>query len=189
MSSFKNWWSSLAAREQSLLSLAAVVIGLALLWLIAIAPALKTLRVSEAQHAQADAQLQSMQSLAAQAKVLRTQRSLSNEESQRNLENSVKQTFGSNASLSVNDGRASLTLKGVNADALALWLSQARINARVVPSEARLQRSASKPVTAPAALGTSPAAAAAAAAATAANPLSVSPALWDGVLVLALPGR
>jgi general secretion pathway protein M len=187
MSSLKNWWSGLAAREQSLLSLAAVVIGLALLWLIAIAPALKTLRASEAQHAQADAQLQSMQSLAAQAKVLRTQRSLSNEESQRNLESSVKQTFGSNASLSVNDGRASLTLKGVNPDALALWLSQARINARVVPSEVRLLRTASKPATAPAALGASPAAATAAATTTSTS--TVSPVLWDGVLVLALPGR
>jgi general secretion pathway protein M len=185
MSALRNWWDSLAAREQSLLSVAAVVIGLALLWLVAIAPALQTLRVAEAQHAQVDAQLQSMQSLAAQAKVLRTQRSLSNEESQRNLENSVKQTFGANASLAVNDGRASLTLKGVNPDALALWLAQARINARVVPSEARLLRSASKPATAPMASG----APSTTATVSTVSPSLVSPVLWDGVLVLALPGR
>lgn len=186
MSALKNGWASLAAREQSLLSVAAVVIGLALLWLIAMAPALQTLRTAEAQHAQIDAQLQSMQSLAAQAKVLRTQRSLSYEESQRNLENSVKQTFGADASLAVNDGRASLTLKGVNPDALALWLSQARINARAVPSEARLLRSAGKAATPPTAAG---APSSATATPSTVNPSSVSPVLWDGVLVLALPGR
>ncbi len=185
MNTLKNWWSGLAAREQRMVTVAAVVIGLALLWLIAIAPALQTLRATQGQHAQIDAQLQSMQSLAAQAKVLRTQRSLSNEESQRNLENSVKQTFGTNASLTINDGRASLTLKGVNPDALALWLSQARINARVVPSEARLQRSASKPVAPPVALGS----ASTPNVATAASTPAVSPVQWDGVLVLALPGR
>ncbi|MGA8514811.1 MAG: type II secretion system protein GspM [Burkholderiaceae bacterium] len=185
MNALKHWWNGLAAREQSMLSVAAVVIGLALLWLVAMAPALQTLRTAQAQHAQVDAQLQSMQALAAQAKVLRTQRSLSNEESQRNLESSVKQTFGANASLAVNDGRANLTLKGVNPDALALWLSQARINARVVPSEARLLRSAIKPATPPAALAVASTATTAAAVSTPA----VSPVLWDGVLVLALPGR
>jgi general secretion pathway protein M len=166
MNALKQWWGGLAAREQSMLTLAAVVVGLALLWLVAIAPAVQTLRASEAQHAQADAHLQSMQALAAQAKQLRTQRLLSSEESQRNLENSVKQTFGTSATLSVTDARASLTLKAAPPDALALWLSQARINARVVPSEARLQRSASSP----------------------ASP-TPSPVLWDGVMVLALPGR
>jgi general secretion pathway protein M len=171
MNGLKKWWGGLAAREHSLLTLAAAVVGLALLWLVAIAPAVQTLRASEAQHAQVDAQLQSMQALAAQAKLLRTQRLLTNEESQRNLENSVKQTLGASATLSVNDARASLTLKAAHPDALALWLSQSRINARVVPSEARLLRSAS------------PSASAASAA------ISPSPVLWDGVLVLALPGR
>jgi general secretion pathway protein M len=173
-------WASLAAREKMMVISAGLVVGLALLWWVALAPALQTLRAANAQHAQADAQLQSMRLLAAEATALRGQRVLGYEESLRNLENSVKQTFGAGATLSVSDARASLTLKGVSADALAQWLSQARINARVVPSEARLQRSN---------LGAGAAASTASSATATAASASPAPVLWDGVLVLALPTR
>jgi general secretion pathway protein M len=149
---------------------------------------LQTLRAADAQHAQVDAQLQSMRLLAAEATALRGQRTLGYEESLRNLESSVKQTFGAAATLSVSDARASLTLKGVSADALAQWLSQARINARVVPSEARLQRN--NPGASSGAGAAATAVAPAGAASSASAPSSApSPALWDGVLVLALPSR
>jgi general secretion pathway protein M len=182
MNSLAQRWASLAAREKMMVISAGLVVGLALLWWVALAPALQTLRAANAQHAQADAQLQSMRLLAAEATALRGQRVLGYEESLRNLENSVKQTFGAGATLSVSDARASLTLKGVSADALAQWLSQARINARVVPSEARLQRSN---------LGAGAAASTASSATATATAASASPApvLWDGVLVLALPTR
>jgi general secretion pathway protein M len=173
-------WASLAAREKTMVIVAGLVVGLALLWWVALAPALQTLRAANAQHAQADAQLQSMRLLAAEANALRGQRVLSYEESLRSLENSVKQTLGVGATLSVNDARASLTLKGVSADALAQWLSQARVNARVVPSEARLQRSSAT------ALANT---AVSAGTATSAISPSSSAVLWDGVMVLALPAR
>jgi general secretion pathway protein M len=163
-------WATLGAREQRLVVIASVLVVAALLWWVALAPALQTVRSAPAQHAEVDAQLQNMRALAAEAATLRAQRALSYEESLRNLESSVKQTLGAGATLSVSDSRASLTLKGVGANALAQWLSQARVNARVVPSEARLQRSL---------------AGAASAAAGAAN----SNATWDGMLVLALPSR
>ncbi len=171
MNALKARWVSLAAREQLLVGGAALLLVLALLWWFAIAPALKTLRSAPAQHAQIDTQLQSMRSLADEATSLRAQRTLTYDEALRNLENSVKQSLGASASLSVSDSRASLTLKGVNADALAQWLSQARINARVVPTEARLQRSA---VIAPA---------------TSASAAASNVATWDGMLVLSLPAR
>ncbi len=186
MNALAQRWASLARREKTMVVSAGLLVGLALLWWVALAPALQTLRAADAQHAQVDAQLQSMRLLAAEATALRGQRVLGYEESLRNLESSVKQTFGAAAVLSVSDARASLTLKGVSADALAQWLSQARINARVVPSEARLLRSSS---------GISAAAAATAAGipSSAANSttaaLTSGPALWDGVLVLALPAR
>jgi general secretion pathway protein M len=179
-------WASLAAREKAMVVGAGLVVGLALLWWVALAPALQTLRGANAQHAQADAQLQSMRLLAAEATALRGQRVLGYEESLRNLENSVKQTFGAGATLSVSDARASLTLKGVSADALAQWLSQARINARVVPSEARLQRSNLGAGAAASAAAPSSTASGSTATATSAAP---TPVLWDGVLVLALPAR
>jgi general secretion pathway protein M len=167
MNAVKIWWANLGKREQRLVSIAGTLVGLALLWAIAIAPALKTLRSASQAHAAADAQVQSMKLQAEQASSLRAQRALSYDESLRNLESSVKQTLGAGATLSVNDARASLSLKGVSADALALWLSQARINARVVPSEARLQRSVATTVTA----------------------TSAPSASWDGVMVLTLPPR
>jgi general secretion pathway protein M len=39
--------------------------------------------------------------------------------------------------------RVTVTLLGTAADALAEWLTQARVNARALPSEARLVRNAS----------------------------------------------
>ncbi len=185
MNALTQRWASLAGREKTMVIGAGLVVGLALLWWVALAPALQTLRAADAQHAQADAQLQSMRLLAAEATTLRGQRTLGYEESLRNLENSIKQTFGAAATLAVSDTRASLTLKGVSADALAQWLSQARINARVVPSEARLQRSSAGAAANAAAI---PSSTASSATATSAS-LSPSPVLWDGVLVLALPAR
>lgn len=188
MNALAQRWASLAAREKTMVAGAGLVVGLALLWWVALAPALQTLRAADAQHAQVDAQLQSMRLLAAEATALRGQRTLGYEESLRNLENSVKQTFGAAATLSVSDTRASLTLKGVSADALAQWLSQARINARVVPSEARLQRNNAGAAAGAAAPALAPSSAASSATSTpaAAPP---GPVLWDGVLVLALPAR
>jgi general secretion pathway protein M len=176
MNALQTRWATLGAREQRLVIIASVLVVAALLWWVALAPALQTLRSAPAQHAQVDAQLQNMRSLAAEATALRAQRALSYEESLRNLESSVKQTLGTGASLSVSDSRASLTLKGVSANALAQWLSQARVNARVVPSEARLQRS----------LASAPTSSASASAATG---TANSIATWDGMLVLALPPR
>lgn len=170
MNAIKLWWTSLGAREQRLVSIAGGLVGLALLWIVAVSPALTTLRTASKEHAAADAQLQSMKLQAEQATALRAQRALGYDESLRNLESSVKQTLGTGATLSVNDTRASLAIKGVSADALSLWLGQARINARVVPSEARLQRST-------------------ASSATATTATSTTGAAWDGVMVLSLPAR
>ena len=171
MNALKLWWAGLGAREQRLVGIAGLIVGIALLWWVAIAPALTTLRTTGQQHAAIDSQLQSMRVLANQARDLRANRPLSYDESLRNLESSVKQTLGSGATLAVTDSRASVSLRAVNADALALWLNQARINARVVPSEMRLTRTASATTSAAAGTSTS----------------TVSS--WDGTMVLTLPAR
>jgi general secretion pathway protein M len=174
MSVLQDRWNSLAVREKTLIAGATLLVGGALVWWLAIAPALAILRSAPAQHAQIDMQLQSMRLLASEATALRAQRVLTYDEVLRNLENSVKQTLGAGATLSVSESRASVTLKGVGADALAQWLAQARINARVVPSEVRLQRSAA----------VAPTPASAASGVASANTVN-----WDGMLVLSLPAR
>ena len=163
-------WAQLAGRERRMVLMAVTLIATATLWWLGLAPALGSLRSADARHRQMDAQLQQMQTLQAQAKTLLAQPKLSYEEALRALEASVKQGLGPAARLQVAGERATVTLKGVSADALAQWLTQARVNARAAPSEAHLVRSA----------GVS-GAAAPSAATGAAN--------WDGTLVMSLPPR
>ena len=167
-------WDALAGRERLFLLLAVSVVLAAALWWLALAPALVTLRAADAQHRQLDAQLQQMRSLQAQATALQSQPKLGGDDAQRTLDALLKQKLGASAQMSVVGDRASITLKGANADALAQWLTQARINARAVPTEVRLVRSA---------MSGSGSAAPGAAASGAGN------AVWDGTLVLNLPAR
>jgi general secretion pathway protein M len=151
-------WNSLTGREKNGLYMVAAVISLAVLWWVLLAPAVRTLRSADMEHRRLDAQLQHMQQLQAQAQVLKTQPKTGRDDAMRALDQSVKQRLGANAQLNVSGTQATLTLKGVAAEALAQWLAQVRINAHATLREARLMRNT--------------------AAATAA---------WDGTLVLGLP--
>jgi len=163
-------WATLVPRERLGLSVAAWVLGVGLLWWVALSPALQTLHTASTQRIALDSQLQHMQSLQSEAQALRLQPKLSSTEALKALETSAKQRFGSTAQVNVVGDRVNVTLKGAPPDALAQWLSQARANAHALPVEAKLTRSvalasANPPVNAPA--FTSPG--------------------WDGLLVLRLP--
>jgi len=134
-------WNSLPRREQRLVLVALALLLVALLWWVCLAPALATLRSADKQHQLLAVQLQQMQRLQAQAKTMQAQPRLALLEARRLLEASVK-PLGATAQLVVAGERVTVTLRGASADALAQWLTQARLNARAVPSEARLVRSA-----------------------------------------------
>ena len=134
-------WNALARREQQALLVALVLVLGAVLWWVALAPALSTLRSAPQQQRLLETQLQHMQLLQQQAKTLQAQPPLTLAESRRLLEASVK-TLGPNAQLTVVGERVTLTLKGASADAMAQWLTQTRLTARVSPAEARLVRNA-----------------------------------------------
>ena len=134
-------WNALARREQQAVLAALVLVLGAVLWWVALAPALSTLRSAPQQQRLLETQLQHMQRLQQQAKTLQAQPPLTLAESRRLLEASVK-TLGPNAQLTMVGERVTLTLKGASADALAQWLTQARLTARVSPTEARLTRNA-----------------------------------------------
>lgn len=134
-------WNALARREQHAVLAALVLVLGAVLWWVALAPALSTLRSAPQQQRLLEAQLQHMQRLQQQAKTWQAQPALTPAESRRLLEASVK-TLGPNAQLTVVGERVTVTLKGASADALAQWLTQARLTARVSPTEARLVRNA-----------------------------------------------
>ncbi|MBA3772611.1 MAG: type II secretion system protein M [Ramlibacter sp.] len=139
-SQLRTRWQALAPREKAMVAAAGAIVGAVLLWMIAIGPALATLRTAEEQHRALDAQLQRMRTLQAQVQVLQAQPKQSHEEALRMLELTVRQRLGTSARLVISGERATVTLSGTPADALAQWLAQARVNARALPGEARLYR-------------------------------------------------
>jgi general secretion pathway protein M len=138
----KARWEGLRPREQAMAAAAGAVVAVALVWMVALGPALSTLRSAEAQRRALDTQLQHMRTLQAQAQALQSQPKLSYDEALRLLEQSVAQRLGATARMVVVGERVNITLTGTAPDALAQWLTQARVNARALPSEARLNRNA-----------------------------------------------
>jgi general secretion pathway protein M len=136
------WWQSMAPRERKAVGVAAWLLGLALLWWVLLGPAITTLRGAPAKHAELDAQLAQMQRMAASAQQLSEQNNTpvpSRGAAQSSLEQATK-PLGATAQISVQGDRAILTLRGTPPDALALWLSQVRVNARLLPISAQLDR-------------------------------------------------
>ncbi len=137
-----RWWAQRPAREQRLLACAAVLIAGALVWMLAIAPALRTVKAYPAQRAALDAQLQAMQTLQAQANSLRGQAAIDSRAMQAALQASVA-GLGAKANLLLLDRQATVTLKAVDAAALGQWLARVRSEARLLPAQAKLSREGS----------------------------------------------
>jgi len=134
-------WHSVSPREQRLVVLGGVFVSLALLWWLALAPALAVLKAAPAQHRALDAQLQHMLRLQAQAKALQAQPVLSPDQARRALDAALL-PLGGSAQMNVQIDRATVTLKAVSASALAQWLATVRQNAHTAPTEARLVHNA-----------------------------------------------
>lgn len=135
-------WQSLAPRERKAVSIAGWIVGLALLWWILLGPAVNTLRKAPAQHAALDVQVAQMQRMAASAEQLKEQNSVpipSRGAAQSSLTQATT-PLGATGQISIQGDRAVLTLRGASPDALALWLSQVRVNARLTPVSAQIDR-------------------------------------------------
>ena len=135
-------WELLAAREKLLVGAAAGLVALALVWWVAFAPAIGVLRNADAAHRALDAQRQHMQRLQAQAQAMQAQPKQSHDEALRLLEVAIRQQLGVTARYTIAGERVTVTLAGTPSEALAQWLAQARVNARALPGEAKLQRNA-----------------------------------------------
>jgi general secretion pathway protein M len=139
MTPVQQLWHRASKREQRLLSLAAAVLGLGLLWWLGMAPALKVIKAAPAQQMALDAQLQTMKQLQAQAKELRAQAQLTAEGTRAALEQAFK-PLGTSAQMVIQSERVTLTLNNLAPDLLAQWLAAARQSARLAPKEAHLKR-------------------------------------------------
>ena len=153
-------WAQMPSRERRLVVLGVSVVALALLWWLALAPALHTLRGAPEQHRQLDGQLQRMRQLQAQAQSLQQRPQTQLADAKRALEQSVRQQFGPEAQLQISEGQATLTLKQAPADKLAQWLAQVRSQSAAHLTQARIQRDTAN---------------------------KSAPATWSGTLVLSLP--
>jgi general secretion pathway protein M len=140
-----------------------------LTWWLALAPALATLRQAPGQHAKLDAELQNLQTLAAQARSLQAQPKLGRDDALRALEAATLRLLGPDGQLSALGDQATVTFKAAQAEALAQWLAEVRVNARTVPAELRLSAAAPKPP------ATNPAA-----------PAGTPTGLWQGSVVFGL---
>jgi len=139
LSPWRARWQALGARERRGLAVAAWVLGLFLLWALAIAPAWRTVRAAPAQLDRLDAQLQQMQRLASEARELRAIPALSGSQSTAALR-AASEALGAAGRLQIAGDRATLTLSGVNGTQLRDWLAEARSAARTRPVEANLTR-------------------------------------------------
>ncbi len=135
-------WHALAPRERTLVLAASALVALALFWWMGLAPAWTTLRAAPEAHRTLDAQLQQVQRLQAQAQAMQSQPRQSHDEAMRQLEQAIRQQLGVAARYTIAGERVTVTLTGVQAGALAQFLSQVRVNARALPGEARLTRTA-----------------------------------------------
>ena len=135
------WWRGLARREQTLLGAALVLVVLALLWVMAVQPAWRTLARAPAEIDRLDAQLQTMQRQAAEATALRAAPPVAPDQAAAALK-AATDRLGDRAKLSLQGERATVTLTGVGTGALRDWLAEVRAGARARPIDANLSRAA-----------------------------------------------
>lgn len=134
-------WQALALREQRGLAIAGALVAAALVWSVALAPALRTLKGMEAQNAQLGITAERMQALQARAKLLQAKPLATPANTLRALQ-SATTALGKAASLQVQGEQVTVTLRQISASALAAWLAP-ESTVGLSPSEVHLQREAS----------------------------------------------
>lgn len=132
-------WAAMAPRERQLTTAAAWLTILALLVLLGIRPAWRTLSETPKQLREADAQLDAMRRMADEVQALRQRPPVPPAQAEAALK-AATDRLGPGARLSLQADRVTLTVTEVSGDALATWLEDVRTSARARPSEAALQQ-------------------------------------------------
>jgi general secretion pathway protein M len=136
----RAWWRTLPARDRRLALLGAAVLVLFLVWVLALQPALATLRRAPLEMDMLEGQLQTMQRLASETAELRATPPVNTDQAQAAL-TAATERLGAKGKLSLQGDRAVLTVNGAGTEALRGWLAEARSGARARPLEANLLRS------------------------------------------------
>lgn len=133
-------WGRLAERERRLLQAMAWVLGLFLLWTVAVQPAWRTVREAPARMDRLDAQLQAMQALAVDVRDMRATPALPRAQASAALK-AASARLGAKGRLIEQGDRAVLTLTEASGDQVRAWLGDVRTGARARAVEANLTRS------------------------------------------------
>jgi general secretion pathway protein M len=132
-------WRALGARERLGATLAGCVLGVWIVWSIAVAPALRTLREAPARIDAVDAQLQAMQRMAMEARELKGTSRVPTAQAIDALKTATDR-LGDKGRLNVLGDRVTLTVTNATSGDLRSWLGEARSGARARPVEAQLTR-------------------------------------------------
>ncbi len=139
LNTLRIWWAARAAREQWMLGAAAALVGGALVYSVALAPALRVAAAHAATGARLQAQWQTMVQLQAQAQALQSQPRPTADTVRSALQASV-QPLGTQADVAMRADGARVNLRNIDAQTLATWLANARTQAGSVPLQANLTR-------------------------------------------------
>ncbi len=134
-----KWWLARTTRERRAVILVLAVLGALLVWSLLVQPAWRSARAAPAQLDQLDGELQQMQRVAAESRVLRAVVPVSPTQAGAALK-AASERLGDKAKLNLQGDRATLSLTGISPEALRAWLNEARSGARARPVEATLQR-------------------------------------------------
>jgi len=135
-------WRSRAPRERQLIAAGAIALAALLVWLIAVQPALKTLRETPAELDRLDLQLQQMQLAAFESAGLRSASPVPPAQASEAVR-AATERLGGKGKVALQGDRAVLTFSGVPFEAVRNWLGEVRSAARARPVEAQLLKGAS----------------------------------------------
>lgn len=137
MNALRERWAALAARERLLVLAASLLVAAAVVWLVGVQPAWRTLRSAPVEQAKLEVQWQTMQRLAVEARTLRATPPLAPALAAQALQGATTR-LGASGKLMLQGDRAVLTLTGAQGSDIAQWLAEARRGARARPLETRL---------------------------------------------------
>jgi general secretion pathway protein M len=136
-----QFWQARAPRERQLIVAMAIAVAALMVWMIAIQPALRTLREAPVELARLDQQWQQTQLAAFESEGLRNATPVPPAQAAEALR-AATERLGSQAKLVIQGDRATVTFTGVAFEDLRAWLGEARSGARARPVEAQLLKAA-----------------------------------------------
>lgn len=133
-------WRQRPARERRLVLLGVWVLGLALLWQMALAPALATWQIAPQRQAELDAQTRQMLQLQAEARQLKAPARIARPTAIAAVESSARALLGADSQVQAQGEQLQVKFSAASAAGLAQWLTQSREQAQALPVAARLDR-------------------------------------------------